>query len=233
MPVGFDEAGFAVLPAVLSEKECEDLIARLEEERSVGAGTRNLLAAPWCRELARSLRRLPALAAYLPAEAVAVQCTLFAKSPDRNWLVPLHQDLSIPVAPVAPVAAAGPDPGCTGWSEKEGVLYTQPPVAVLENLLAVRLHLDACGPDNGPLRVVPGSHRLGRLGEPALAACRQGAAVEECPVPRGGLLLLRPLLLHGSSKARAASPRRVLHFLFGPRQPAGSPGLRWHDTVED
>jgi ectoine hydroxylase-related dioxygenase (phytanoyl-CoA dioxygenase family) len=89
--------------------------------------------------------------------AVAAQCTLFSKSIATNWLVPLHQDLSIPVAERV-------DSGrCSGWSEKEGELFVQPPVQVLEQVLALRLHLDDCDERNGALRVVPGSHLLGRL----------------------------------------------------------------------
>ena len=89
----------------------------------------------------------------LPQEAVAVQCTLFDKSTDKNWLVALHQDLSIPVRERIL------NPECAGWSVKEGVVYVQPPVAVLESLLAVRVHLDDCGPESGPLR-----GRIGMVG---------------------------------------------------------------------
>jgi hypothetical protein len=41
----------------------------------------------------------------------------------------------------------------------------------------------------------------------------------------GGALILKPLLLHASSKARVAVHRRVLHFVFGPQ--ALPLGLEW------
>ncbi len=72
-----------------------------------------------------------------------LQCTLFAKSTENNWLVCLHQDLSIPVAERVD------SPGCHGWSEKEGGLFVQPPASVLEGVLALRLHLDDCNERNG------------------------------------------------------------------------------------
>src|SRR5205814_9752726 len=150
-----------------------------------------------------------ASAEHPPATAVAVQCTLFDKSPARNWLVALHQDLSIPVRERIT------HPDCTGWSEKEGVLFVQPPLSVLESLVAVRVHLDECGPGTGPLRVVPGSHRHGRLSKSEARHQQQTTGEFECFLKRGDALLIRQLLLLASSKARVPSRRRVLHFRFG------------------
>jgi ectoine hydroxylase-related dioxygenase (phytanoyl-CoA dioxygenase family) len=158
----------------------------------------------------------------LPPDPVAVQCTFFDKSPARNWLVAAHQDLSIPVS------RRIDSPAYTGWSRKEGVLYVQPPPAVLERLAAVRVHLDASTPDNGPLRVVPGSHRLGRLSAEEIEIARQRDGEITCLVERGGALVMHPLLIHASSKVSAPAPRRVLHFVYGPaRLPDG---LDWHDA---
>jgi len=160
---------------------------------------------------------------HLPADAVAVQCTLFDKSPERNWLVALHQDLAIPVQERVDAAE------CSGWSLKEGVLFVQPPTEVLANLVAVRVHVDDCNAENGPIRVVPGSHRQGRLSAAEAESLREERGEMVCTGPRGSVVLMRPLLLHASSKAREASSRRVLHFLFGP---ATLPfGLRWHEAV--
>jgi hypothetical protein len=44
-------------------------------------------------------------------------------------------------------------------------------------------------------------------------------------VNRGGALVMRPLILHASSKASAPKARRVLHFVFGPPQLPF--GLEW------
>ena len=215
------QLGFAVVPDVLSVTEAERLIDLLPPLSSLGRSSRTLLNTPWCRDLARSLGQQPAIAPLLPELAVAVQCTLFSKSPRGNWLVALHQDLSIPVS--ARVSC----PGCTGWSEKEGEIFVQPPLSVLESLLAVRVHLDPCPSDAGALRVVPGSHRFGRLGlggtEPAEMRAAQGETVVSAA--QGAALLMRPLLLHASSKAAQGTTRRVLHFVFGPRElPCG---LQW------
>jgi ectoine hydroxylase-related dioxygenase (phytanoyl-CoA dioxygenase family) len=109
------------------------------------------------------------------------------------------------------------------------VLFVQPPVAVLESLVAVRVHIDACSADNGALRIVPRSHQLGRLAADVQTKVRDASGERVVPVARGAALLMRPLLLHASSKAAVPDGRRVLHFLFGPRTlPLG---LRWHTAI--
>jgi ectoine hydroxylase-related dioxygenase (phytanoyl-CoA dioxygenase family) len=127
------------------------------------------------------------------------------------------------------VAARVDAPGWRGWSEKEGSLFVQAPVAVLEQLVAVRLHLDDCSAVDGPLRVLPGSHRLGLLADEEASRLRAQSTEIVCEARQGDALLLRPLLLHASSKANGHSLRRVLHFLFGP--PELPQGLRWQHAV--
>lgn len=187
------------------------------------AGSRNLLEHDWCAGLVSPIRSYLQSIDALPADAVAVQCTLFRKSAGCNWKVPYHQDLSIPVA------MRVDDPALSGWSMKEDGHYVQPPVAVLDTLLAVRLHLDASGSDEGALRVVPGSHRLGRLSVDSIATTDKRESEVVCTADAGDLLLMRPLLLHASSKAERPNGRRVLHFLFAPRHPGC--GLQWRIMV--
>jgi len=210
------DVGYAVIPELIEQDDICDLIHNLPAS---SAGTRRLLDAPWCATLATRIARDQRVRDALPENAVAVQCTLFSKSKEANWLVPLHQDLSIPVAERVDSEQ------CSGWSEKEGELFVQPPVCVLEQLLAIRLHLDDCDEQNGALRVVPRSHRLGRLnsGKNHHECNQQGTVVVS--VPSGGAMLMRPLLLHASSKANIDRPRRVLQFLFGPRKLPEK--LRW------
>ncbi len=187
------------------------------------AGSRNLLEQDWCAGLVSPIRSYLHSVGVLHADAVAVQCTLFRKTPDCNWKVPYHQDLSIPVAARVEHSAL------SGWSMKEDGNYVQPPIDMLDRLLAVRLHLDPSGNDEGALRVVPGSHRLGRLSPDDIAATDKRNNEVVCTADAGDLLLMRPLLLHASSKAERPNGRRVLHFLFAPRQPGC--GLQWRIAV--
>lgn len=178
-----------------------------------------MLAQAWCAKLARQMLGAEAMAGILPAGHVAVQCTLFEKSEAVNWLVPVHQDLSIPVALRTDAG------GMRAWSQKEDGWYVQPAPAALEQLVALRVHLDECGADDGPLYVVPGSHMQGVI--PAKEASLLRAHEQPCLAKAGDVLAMRPLLLHRSSKSYGAGRRRVLHFLFGP---ASMPqGIEWRE----
>lgn len=208
----FDADGFARVPVVLPVDECVAVANRIAALDSHSAGTRCLLADDWCRELAHRLRRHPGIADVVPAAFAAVQCTYFEKSVERNWLVPIHQDLSIPVAFRVEHAAL------RGWSEKEGSVFVQPPAALLAQLVAVRVHLDPCLDADGPLQCMPGTHRHGRIAADDAARYRETGTLVACPMECGDALVMRPLVLHASSKADGSSQRRVLHFVFGPRE---------------
>ena len=183
------------------------------------AGARQMLQLDWCAALAEELRGQLVAAGLLPVDSVSVQRTLFEKSLEHNWLVAPHQDLSIPVRARVDGAAL------TGWSEKDDMLFVQPSVSVLAEMLALRLHIDDCSVDDGALKVVPGSHLVGRLQETDKGRLRAALGEVLCPVDAGGGMAMRPLLLHASSKSVGTSRRRVLHFVFGPaRLPHG---LAW------
>jgi Phytanoyl-CoA dioxygenase (PhyH) len=219
----FASQGFAVVPGVLRTRDCDSLAKYLPAPATLPTGSRSLLAQAWCASLARHLRRNVHLAPLIPPSYVAAQCTYFEKSTSHNWLVPVHQDLSIPIAERVP------DTTLRGWSEKEGSLFVQAPTTLLERLVAVRLHLDPCTSQDGPLRVIPASHTLGPLSPEAAVSLRTTASEVACHVERGAALVMRPLLVHASSKSTGTSRRRVLHFLFGPKTlPLG---LRWSIAV--
>jgi hypothetical protein len=215
----FTDHGAELIQRAFDQTAALDLVNHLNELPAGAAGTRNLLCHGWCEELLARLRGHPKVVALLPANHAAVQCTLFEKSVDRNWLVPLHQDLSIPVAS----RVSGKH--LNGWSKKEGVWYVQAPLDVLAHLVALRIHVDPCPEDAGPLRVVPGSHHLGRIAEADAAKVRDQFGERTVTAQVGDVLAISPLVLHASSKATGSSRRRVIHVLFGPRDlPLG---LQW------
>lgn len=222
-PSAFEQNGYLITSPLLSEHDCQTLETNVASIAISMAGNRSLLEADWCCSLAGDLKNHSSLSPFLLQDSVAVQCTLFEKSIDRNWLVSLHQDLSIPVAERVD------HPALTGWSEKEGNIFVQPPAEVLREIVAVRLHVDECSSNDGPLKVVPGSHIHGRIGHDTALTLRDALGEVVCPIARGGALLMSPLLLHSSSKTTGQSRRRVLHFLFAPRSLRF--GLRWRNAV--
>jgi hypothetical protein len=141
-------------------------------------------------------------------EARPTKATFLDKRPEANWTLPLHQDLTITVRQQADI------PGYIHWSVKAGVPHVQPPIAVLEKIVALRVHLDDCPADNGALEVVPGSHLAGRISPGELHRMHQDGKAVVCPAQVGDVLAMRPLLVHGSSKAVVPRRRRVLHIEY-------------------
>jgi ectoine hydroxylase-related dioxygenase (phytanoyl-CoA dioxygenase family) len=160
--------------------------------------------------------------AVLGPQCFAVRGIFFNKTRSLNWKVVWHQDLTIAVRERRDIDGFGP------WTVKAGVLHVQPPVEVMSGILAIRLHLDGSGLDNGPLRVVAKSHRQGRLSAEQIGICEKESSVT-CTVPRGGALVMRPLLLHASSSCTIPKSRRVMHLEFAAAELPH--GLDWHDKV--
>jgi ectoine hydroxylase-related dioxygenase (phytanoyl-CoA dioxygenase family) len=150
----------------------------------------------------------------------------FDKTAGANWKVPWHQDVSIAVRQQVEAPGFGP------WSRKAGVVHVRPPVSVLQSMLTIRLHLDNCGMENGPLQVLPGSHGGGFISSEGVKTWRQNVKSVSCMVQAGGVVLMRPLLLHASSAASAPGNRRVIHLEYasGSALPAG---VEWHERIDN
>jgi ectoine hydroxylase-related dioxygenase (phytanoyl-CoA dioxygenase family) len=215
--------GFLLAKGVLSRAECAALAVRLDEggeESRRGEAVfarRNLGRHPAVQAAAALLRERLRLAGSL----LLTRAILFDKVPGANWPVPWHQDLSLAVRERAELPGWGP------WSVKAGIVHVQPPAARLERLLTLRLHLDDCPEENGALRVLPGTHSLGRLDASAIARLRTEIPERVCAAASGTVLLMRPLLLHASSPAQAPVRRRILHLELAPPDLLPAP-LAWN-----
>lgn len=219
--------GFAVTPPLVDEDTRTRLLealSRVDQDASRRRGRayalRNILArVPAVREFAASPAIRELVEPVLGGEARAIRAILFDKVPEANWHVGWHQDLIIPVRKKHDV------PGFGSWSVKRGVPHVKPPSYVLERMLTLRLHLDDCGEQNGPLRVMPGSHRKGELTGEAVKHIAASQQPFPCNAPAGSILMMRPLLLHASSPASSPRHRRILHLeLAGCDLPGG---LEW------
>lgn len=166
---------------------------------------RDVLQEPsWARTLALSSELQLLAEAVLGPSARPVRANLFIKGEGANWFVPWHQDRVVCVRARAPVD------GFSAWTIKGGLHHAHAPMAVLANMVALRLHLDDCPLDAGPLEVVPGSHRqLHPPSDLASQASTMGTVV--LPAQAGQVLVMRPLLVHRSKSARSPTGRRILH----------------------
>jgi ectoine hydroxylase-related dioxygenase (phytanoyl-CoA dioxygenase family) len=201
------EHGFAVIPKVLGQEEVGRLLGELGRANlpRSRAGVRHAMRLPSISELARSARLLTIATEILGDGAFPYRATLFDKSATANWLVVWHQDTALPLQERREVPGWGP------WSVKEGVNYAHAPANALEQVVALRVHLDDSTSENGPLRVLPGTHTLGVLTDEQIHDLSTNIAEVECLVGKGGVLAMRPLIVHASSKAQSEMPRRVLH----------------------
>ena len=215
--------GYELASVELTRAQCDYLITSIPAVSGGRGGVRGLLTHPAVVRMLSHQQFGEYLWSVVGRELVAVKATLFDKTSDSNWRVQWHQDRVVAVRERMQVSGFGP------WSTKLGVAHVEPPSTVLEQMIAVRVHLDECGAENGPLRVISGSHLSGKL---ALDAIQQRVATEtpvELRVSKGAVLLMRPLLLHASTPALVPSHRRVLHLEFAPAE-AISP-LQWHTKL--
>lgn len=226
-----DSEGFAIVPGVIDfstvasiRKAVEELGEREEVRRKGGAyGVRNLLeVVPTAAAIAADLRLRALVTPILGPGCFAVRGTLFDKIPGANWSLFWHQDSIITVRERQDV------PGFSKWSRKAGVWHCEPPFSVFERMLTLRLHLDDCGPDNGPLRVLAGSHR-GGWHDAELDQWKTSCVEQTCTARAGDVVVMRPLILHASSASASPSHRRVVHIEYAVDDLPGH--LEWNSRI--
>jgi hypothetical protein len=205
-----DDQGFEIVPDVIDSGAVSLLIQILSSsslQRS-RAGTRNAFQIDEVRSLALDPSLMTFANEALGDRATPFRATLFDKSPYSNWLVVWPQDTALPLRERRDAPGWGP------WSVKEGVICAHAPASALEQVLAIRIHLDDSTAENGPLRVLPATQRLGVLSDDAIHELAERTPVIECRVGSGGLVLMKPLIVHASSKSKNDAPRRVLHIEY-------------------
>jgi ectoine hydroxylase-related dioxygenase (phytanoyl-CoA dioxygenase family) len=227
----FQQDGYQIINSLITDEECDGLASELtplfeqqiNSSKSRIGGVRNLLRTnPPVASFARSSKITELLCRAAGDEVFPVRAIFFDKNPDANWLVPWHQDLAIAVAEQIETS------GFTGWSMKDGAPHVHPPEEILASMITLRLHLDECDASNGALKVIAGSHRSGKISVSEVARISSSGKQIVCEVPKGGVLLMRPLLLHASSPAASPRHRRVLHIEYATQKLPN--GLEWFDN---
>ena len=214
---GLRQQGHAVIGNMEVAEPLEAFDALLAGE---GSGSRRI---PANHSLIAQLLRLPKirelLSGLLGPAARPVRAIAFDKTAGRNWMVPWHQDRTIAVDRRDERA------GVRCWTVKNGVDHCEPPVGLLERMVTLRWHLDAVGPEDGCIRVLPGSHRAGRLNAAQIKELLSEVPAVDVPVPAGSVFVMSPLLVHSSRKRVTEGRRRVLHVELAAGDPPAP--LRW------
>jgi hypothetical protein len=222
-----DEMGFSVHPDLLDRSELESFLSSVQNltvDSDSRYAARDILGKiPEAKKLLRKDKIRSLLSPMLGPGYFAARGLFFNKIPAANWRVAWHQDLTIAVESKIETTGFGP------WSVKAGIVHAQAPNWLLEKMIALRLHLDDCDETNGPLKVIPGSHRSGRLNQDEISGWIGKTKMFTCSVPKGGALLMRPLLLHSSSPASKPSNRRVIHIELAMDDLPGR--LKWFEKI--
>jgi hypothetical protein len=227
--------GFVLLPGVFTAAQADAMLVGLgpalsdppaaqgtmRSETGTIYAARNLLTLwPAVVQVWRQPPLLEALAAVLGPEYGLVRVLYFDKPPERSWALPWHKDMTIAVRRHLPsVHFSKP-------TRKASVPHVEAPTELLEQMLTARIHLDEVTEENGPLKVLPGSHRTGKVMVPGESKPRAILA------SRGDVLLMRPLLAHnsGNSHPQTKRHRRILHLEFAGRRELAD-GYAWHDFL--
>ena len=158
-------------------------------------------------------------ARWLGPAAMPVRAVLFDKTPAANWALGWHQDRTIAVENQVEVEGFSP------WSRKGGLLHVAPPMAVLERMVTLRIHLDDVGRENAPLLVALGSHRLGRIPVAEIGQVVANSAVLACLAQAGDVWVYATPIVHASDAAETPVRRRVLQVDYANFDLPG--GLEW------
>jgi len=204
------DAGYSIIEHIFEWREMERIshglvAADLPRKK---AGVRHVLRIPAVRALAAHPALVALAATFIGEQPIPFRATLFDKSATSNWLVAWHQDTTLPVSQRVNDSSWGP------WSVKGGVLHAIAPASALNTVVALRVHLDDSTQANGPLRVLPSTHACGVLTHDEIQQMAGVVTPIQCVVSAGGVVAMRPLVVHASSKAIDDQPRRVLHIEY-------------------
>lgn len=223
--------GFSILEAVYTQTEVDKLIEVIHEadpEKETFRRSAQLFAIrQFLKEIPEAVPlifndRLTALIhEAFGAEYFPVKSIYFDKPAASNWFVAYHQDLTISVDKKIIHPDYGP------WTTKQGQFAVQPPLRILQNLFTIRIHLDDTDEYNGALKVIPGSHRKGISRPETLVPAQETESI--CRVGKGGVMLMKPLLLHASGRSTNHKRRRVIHIEFS--KDTLPEGMNWPEKI--
>ncbi|MCS3797697.1 phytanoyl-CoA dioxygenase family protein [Niastella sp. OAS944] len=225
------KTGFTIIDNVFTSEEVAaiiDTINRIDTSGPAFRKTSDLFA------IRRFLKEVPAISSLVfnsrlrsvidqlfGPDYFLVKSIYFDKPEQSNWFVAYHQDLTISVNEKKQVA------GFEQWTVKNDQFAVQPPVALLENIFTIRIHLDDTDENNGALKIVPGSHRKGIYRPETIDWNKEQEVV--CKVQSGGIMIMQPLLLHASNRTTNNNKRRVIHLEFSNQLLPGE--LQWAEYL--
>ncbi|EDM44718.1 hypothetical protein SCB49_14140 [unidentified eubacterium SCB49] len=214
--IELDQNGYAVLPNFYSETEIENILDCIDNTEQNGEAflkTKDLFAIrqlliniPELEPLVFNSKLLSLISNLFKNNCYLTKGIYFDKTSQSNWFVPYHQDLSISVDQKIELD------NYNNWTFKKGQYGVQPPLKILQDTITIRIHLDTTTKENGAIKVIPKSHTKGIIRTNSEDWCTQNEHI--CEVPKGGVMLMKPLTLHASNRTTNGEKRRVIHLEF-------------------
>jgi len=225
------ENGFTVINNVFSEEEIKkigEIIQNIDTSKETFRKSDDLFAIrqflkeiPQARQLVFNENIKNIITEIFGEKYFVVKSIYFDKPERSNWYVAYHQDLTISVDKKTDLPGFGP------WTTKQNQFAVQPPIDILENIFTIRIHLDDTDEYNGALKVIPKSHAKGIYRPETIDWSVETETI--CRVHKGGIMLMKPLLLHGSNRTTNGKKRRVIHIEFSDRQLPKE--LKWSENM--
>lgn len=220
-----EKKGFEIIEDVYSEKEVNEILRILEEKKIKDKfGVREfLIDNPEIRENIFTKKLIRIIEKISQKCDKSIKSIYFDKPTNANWIVNWHQDLTINLINKKEIE------GFKNWRIKGERIVVQPSKEILENIFTIRIHLDNCTKENGALRVIENSHIKGIIEIKEWINNKKG--VEKiCEIKKGGILIMKPLILHSSRRTENEKNRRVIHIEFTDKElPMG---LNWKEEIK-
>lgn len=212
--------GFSVISNIFSEEEIEKIgqvIDQIDTSKETFRKSEDLFAIrqflkeiPEVKDLVFNENVKKLIKEVFGDQYFVVKSIYFDKPETSNWYVAYHQDLTISVDKKTVLPNFGP------WTTKQNQFAVQPSLDILENIYTIRIHLDDTDDQNGALKVVPGSHAKGIYRPETIDWNTETEHI--CNVDKGGVMIMKPLILHGSNRTTNGKRRRVIHIEFSNRE---------------
>ena len=226
-----DKIGFSIIDDVYSKDDIQNILTEIDsadptkdtfrKSKDLFAIRQFLKEVPRASGLILTERLKSIVREVIGEDYFVVKSIYFDKPETSNWYVSYHQDLTISVDKRSELPSFGP------WTIKQNQFAVQPPLEYLENVCTIRIHLDNTDENNGALKVIPGSH-LKQIYRPETIDWTTEKE-QICRVPKGGVMLMKPLLLHSSGRTLNNEKRRVIHIELANKElPAD---LKWAERV--
>ncbi|WP_293788269.1 phytanoyl-CoA dioxygenase family protein [uncultured Pedobacter sp.] len=226
------EAGFSVIDNIYTDQEVENILEAISKTDSAKETFRKsddlfairqfLKEVPGTIDLIFNQKLKAIVGVLFGKDYFVVKSIYFDKPETSNWFVSYHQDLTISVDQKTEVAGFGP------YTKKHNQFAVQPPLNILEGNFTIRIHLDDTTERNGALKVIPGSHSKGIYRPQTIDWSIENEV--SCNVAKGSIMIMKPLLLHSSSRTSNHKRRRVIHLEFSnqilPKE------LSWSEYLE-